>query len=110
MSNVYRGGDFLLSGTATSGAVPLPFDNRANANFGHLYYSAAGASAIVNIIASHDATAWGTVLTVTAVTGTPVSTAQVSAFYPYIAARASLIYSGAAGTGQPLVFWTPGVR
>ena len=105
---VYQGGNILLSGTAVSAQIPNPYDNQANSNFAYLYYSAAGASAIVDILASHNRTAWMPVLTVTAVTGGIGLTAQISAFYPYVAARTNLIYSGAAGTGQPFVYWSPG--
>lgn len=106
---VTRGGDFLMSGTATSGIIQSVYDNRANSNLGYIYYSAAGASAIVDVLASHDTTAWMVVVSMTAITGAIGNTAQVAAFYPYVAARARLIYSGGAGTGQPLVHFTPGI-
>lgn len=107
---VYLPGAPLLSGTGLgSGSVNGIFDNRVANSVGYLYVSAAGASAIVTIVASHNRSAWLPVLTVTAVTGGLGQSAQISAFYPYLAAQINTLHSGAAGTANPLIYWTPGL-
>lgn len=109
MGRVFHGGDWLLRGTGNgSGSVGPAFDNRAGQDVGFLYYSAEGASAIATVMASHDATAWLPVLTVTAVTGAVGGTAQIAGFYPYLAAQINALYSGAAGTAMPIIHFTPG--
>lgn len=104
------GFSILLSGTAGgSGAIGEVADTRAGDSYGYLYYSAAGASAIMTLEASHNRTAWMPVATFTATTGVAGGTALLSAFYPYLTVRINAIYSGAAGTGTPLVHYTPGL-
>jgi hypothetical protein len=107
---VYIGGGYVLNGTANgSGTRGDVLDTRATKNFAYVYYSAAGASAILTVQASHDRTAWMPVLQVTAVTGAIGNTAQVSAFYPYVTVQINALYSGAAGTANPILHYTPGV-
>lgn len=107
---VYNGGNFLLSGTANgSGTYGPAFDNRASDPNAYVYYSAAGASAIISLQVSHDRTAWMPLLTLTAITGAIGNTAILSAFYPYYAAQINALYSGAAGTANPIVHFTPEV-
>jgi hypothetical protein len=106
---VFNGGNFLLSGTANGSGTRGPtFDNRASESFGYLYYSAAGASALLSVQVAHDATAWMPFLTLTATTGTIGATAVVSAFYPYYTVQINALFSGAAGTASPVVHFTPG--
>lgn len=101
---------FMLSGTgAGSGQIGEILDTRAGDSFGYLYYSAAGASAILTVEASHNQTAWLPVTTFTAVTGAAGGTALFSAFYPYLTVRINALYSGAAGTANPIVHYTPGL-
>ena len=101
---------FLLSGTAGgSGARGEILDTRAGDSYGYLYYSAAGASAIFTLQASHDRTAWMPVATFTATTGAVGGTANLSAFYPYLAVQLNALYSGAAGTASVVVHYTPGL-
>ena len=108
MTPIHHGGGFLLTGSATSGTIPNVFDNRGQASYGFLYFSGIGASAIVDVLASYNGTAWMKVMTVTAVAGTVGISALVSAFYPYLGARVTNLYSGAAGTAAPVLHWTPG--
>jgi hypothetical protein len=101
---------FLLSGTAGgSGQRGEVLDTRAGDSYGYLYYSAAGASGIVTVQASHDRTAWLPVTTITAVTGAVGGTALFSAFYPYLTVQINALYSGAAGTANLIVHYTPGL-
>lgn len=101
---------FILSGTAGgSGARGEVLDTRAGDSFGYLYYSAAGASAILTVQASHDRTAWLPVTTVTAATGAVGGTALLSAFYPYLTVQINALYSGAAGTASVIMHYTPGL-
>lgn len=105
---VYQAGAHLLSGTgAGSGTVNGVYNNRAGGADGYVYYSAAGASAIITLVGSHDASAWLPVATVTAVTGTDGGSLAVSSFYPYLGAQINALYSGAAGTAAPIVHFTP---
>lgn len=106
---VYNAAATIMTGTGNgSGQVASAFDNRAGANFGYLYYSAAGASAILNVVASHDQTAWMIAQTVTATTGVAGGTASLTVFYPYIGIRPVALFSGAAGTANLIVHYTPG--
>jgi hypothetical protein len=101
---------FMLSGTGGgSGAINEILDTRAGDSFGYLYYSAAGASAIMTVLASHNQTAWMPVTTFTAVTGAAGGTALFSAFYPYLTVQLNALYSGAAGTAAVQVHYTPGL-
>jgi hypothetical protein len=101
---------FMLSGTGGgSGAINEVLDTRAGDSFGYLYYSAAGASAILTVNASHNKTAWLPVTTFTAVTGAAGGTALFSAFYPYLTVQINALYSGAAGTADVIVHYTPGL-
>lgn len=100
------GAVYLLDNAASAGSGAAA-DMRAGANYAFLAYRVPAASAIVQIQAGHDSTAWGNVLTVTA-TNT-YGTAQISAFYPYVRAVASAVYSGGGNTGFPTVHWTPGL-
>jgi uncharacterized protein YfiM (DUF2279 family) len=101
---------FMLSGTGGgSGSNNEILDTRAGDSFGYLYYSAAGASAILTVNASHNQTAWLPVTTFTAVTGAAGGTALFSAFYPYLTVQINALYSGAAGTANVIVHYTPGL-
>lgn len=101
---------FMLSGTgAGSGQIGEVLDTRRGDSFGYLYYSAAGASAILTVVASHNRTAWMPITTVTATTGVAGGTANFSAFYPYLAVQINALYSGAAGTAAIQVHYTPGL-
>ena len=100
----------LLNGTAGgSGGRGEILDTRAGDSYGYLYYSAAGASAILTLQASHNQTAWMPVATFTATTGVAGGTALLSAFYPYLTVQINAIYSGAAGTASVLAHYTPGL-
>jgi hypothetical protein len=101
---------FMLSGTGGgSGAIGEVLDTRKGDSFGYLYHSAAGASAILTVEASHNRTAWLPVTTFTATTGVAGGTALFSAFYPFLTVRINALYSGAAGTANILVHYTPGL-
>lgn len=106
---VYNGGGFLISGTANgSGSYGNVIDNRAANSNAYLYYSAAGASALLTVQASHDRTAWMPVQVITAVTGAIGNTASLTVFYPYVTVQINALFSGAAGTANPIVHFTPG--
>lgn len=113
MSVMNNPADFLLSGISiqTAGA---PLDTRAMQAFGYLVYYATGSggggggSAIFNLEGSHDTTGWMIDSTYTA-TATQTGTAQVNKFYPYIRANLTKLYSGAGGTGQLWVHYSPGL-
>lgn len=101
---------FMLSGTGRgSGQNGEVLDTRRGDSFGYLYYSAAGASAILTVQASHNQTAWFPVTTFTATTGVAGGTALFSAFYPYLTVTVNALYSGAAGTASVIVHYTPGL-
>ena len=106
MSRNLPAGAYLLNsaGSAGSGAA---FDMRNGANYAMLSHQVPAASAIVQVQASHDGTAWGNVLTVTAVAG--YGMAQISAYYPFVRAVASAVYSGGGNTGFARVFFSPGL-
>ncbi len=100
---------YIASAQAAQGTGnKTPLDCRATMNYGYLWYQASGHSAIFNIEASHDLTAWMVVATYTA-TATQTGTAQLAGFYPYIRANVVEVYSAAGGSGVLWAFYAPGL-
>lgn len=97
---------YLLSGLSASGSTGQFLDTRAALNVAYLTLQSVGASANVTLQASHDSTGWVDVATYTAQTGV-TATAQIAGYYPYVRGIVNFAYSGAAGTGQPLMHYHP---
>lgn len=97
---------YLLSGLSASGAVGSIMDTRAALGRGLLTIMSIGASANVTFQESHDSTGWVSVATYTAASGV-TATAQITDYYPYVRGIINFAYSGAAGTGQPLLHFHP---
>lgn len=103
---------YLVSGVSAQG-TGSGFNTRATLNFGYLFYQCSGAggaagSAVFQLEASHDSTIW-LVDSVYTATATMTATAQVDKFFPYIRANVTKVYSGAGGTGQVWVHYSPGL-
>lgn len=97
---------YLLSGLSASGAAGQLMDTRAALGRGLLTIMSIGASANFTMQASWDSTGWLNVATYTAATAV-TATAQISDYYPYVRGVVNFAYSGAAGTGQPIVHFHP---
>lgn len=97
---------YLLQGAGSGAGTAL--DTRTMANYAALQHAAAGASAIVKLQASVDATGWVDVLTVTAVPATALL--QLSGYYPYIRGVNHLVYSGAGATGFADLYYAGGLK
>lgn len=98
---------WLISGVSAS-AVGRVFDTRLANNYAYLYYSGGGNSAIFDLQASHDATAWMVAGTYTATAGGQ-GTAQIAAYYPFVRVNARLMYSAAGGSAKLAVYYAPGL-
>ena len=107
-------GDYLLSGVTTviTGAA---MDCRRGTNYGALFYQCsasgggAGGSAVFNLEASWDTTAW-MIDSVYTATATQSGSAQVNRFFPYMRGNVVTSYAGAGGTGQLWVVYHPGLK
>lgn len=100
---------YLAQAQAAEGTGNRPaLDCRATQNYGYLFYKASGHSAIFNIEASHDLTAWMVVATYTA-TATQTGTAQLAGYFPYMRANLVEVYSAAGGSGVLWAFYAPGL-
>lgn len=97
---------YLLSGLSASASSGNIMDTRAALGRGLLVYIGIGASANVTFQMSWDTTGWVDVALYTAQTGV-IGTAQVSDYYPYVRGIINASYSGAAGTGQPMLHFSP---
>jgi len=101
---------FLASGTASvSGAGLTAIDCRAtHANRAIYQFSTPAESAIFTLETQlGPSLAWFPVAQHTATT-TP-ATAQVTALYPFVRISVNALFSGAGGTGYPIVYYTPGL-
>lgn len=98
---------WLVSAVSAS-ATGRAFDTRNAKNYGYLYYSAGGNSAIYDFDVSHDATAWVTQATITAAAATP-GIALVNGYFPYVRVNAKLMYSAAGGSAKLAVYYAPGM-
>lgn len=96
---------YLLSGLSASASSGQFMDARACFN-GYMALRSIGASANVTMQASWDSTGWNDMATYTAQTGA-TATAQIAGYYPYVRGVLNFAYSGAAGTGQPMLFYHP---
>ena len=95
---------WLISGTTASGGGD-PMDCRYVRNYAMLTYVTHSPSAILKLQASHDATGWLDILTIT---GTPTTAqAQISAFYPFVRGVFSTGYST---TGSAYMHYAPGLQ
>lgn len=103
--------NWLLSAISAEGASSA-MDCRLSRNYGYLYYQASGQSAIFDVHASHNGSAWLTALTVTA-TANFTGTAQIAAFYPYVRVNARKMFTGTGGdtsaTATLWVHYSPGI-
>lgn len=87
-------------------------DTRACKDYGFLWYQVSGQSAIFNLEASHDLTAWHIILQRTA-TATETGSAQIQGYYPFIRGQIAKAYTGTGGalsaTATVWMHYTPGV-
>lgn len=100
-------GDYLASAVQANGAVSTAQDCRRTQDYGYLFYVASGQSALWQLQASHNTTAWLPVQTFTA-TATETGTAQLMGFYPYLRVNVLSAFSGGGATGTLWVFYQPG--
>lgn len=98
---------FLLSGVTASAYTGEVMDARATRNYGFLTHISPAASSLFTLQASHDMTAWMTVAQYTALTTR--GSAQMSGYFPYVRAQINAVWSGGGNTGQPQVFYAPGL-
>lgn len=107
--NIFSDRGAYLLNSAASGAGSA-VDMRGTLPYAYIELVTLGASALIRVQASKDATGWNTIETYTATTTT--ATAQWSGYYPYLRGVAHLIYSGGAAgtlTGTPYFYLAPGV-
>lgn len=99
---------YLLNSAASGSGSGV--DMRSTLPYGMIQHVTLGASSLVRVQGSIDATGWLTIETYTATTTT--ATAQWSGYYPYLRGVAHLIYSGGAAgtlTGTTYFYLAPGV-
>ena len=111
-------GAYLLSGERANGLTGTNIiDARGMSDRVMVTYSgsalppsAGGGSAIIELIHSHDLTAWTLIGRLTALESTAATAVFSSGPYAYLRARTSAIYSAAAtGTAAPGLFVRPGM-
>lgn len=107
----------LLSGIAASGLGGTAIDLRASNGKFFRYSSASsdgptgGASAVFELLHSHDLTAWTVLERITAVEGTVATAFHSDGAYGYIIASASLVWSAAeTGTASVYVYVQGGIN
>ena len=103
-------GGWMLSGQSASGAG-ASLDTRAAGDRGMLHLACSGAggtgySGVFDFQASHDASGWQTVFTLSA-TATQSALTQVTGYFPYVRGVARILYSAAGGTGTLYAHWSP---
>ncbi len=106
----------LLDGFSASGLGPTAIDLRASNGSFFRYSSASadgptgGASAVFELLHSHDLTAWTVLERVTAVEGAVATAFHSDGAYGYIKASASLVWSAAeTGTASVWVYVQGGI-
>lgn len=117
MSRVFHDwGTYLLSGQSAQGSGTPIIDLRATNGKFYRYLSAsangpsASASAVYNLLHSHDKTAWTILETVTAQKGDESTRWFSDGAYGYLMAEVPKVYSAAqSGTASLWVFVRPGV-
>ena len=113
---VFREG-ILLDGFSATGVGPTALDLRASNGSFFRYSSAsgdgptAGASAVFQLLHSHDLTAWTVLEEITAVEGAVATAFHSDGAYGYIKASAKSIHSAAqTGTGSVWVYVHGGIN
>lgn len=103
---------YLFSATVAEG-TGAAVDCRHCADYGYLWYVTSAQSAIFNVEASFNTTAWNIVSTYTAVSAV-TATAQIVGYYPYVRGNISKLYSGTGGdssaTARVWLHWSPGLK
>lgn len=110
MAIVINRGKFISSGQVANGTGGGVIDGRACGDRHFLWYQCSGnggaaGSAIFDVLVSYDSSAWTVYATLTA-TATQTGAAQLTGYFPYVAASAR-IYSAAGGSGELWAHLTP---
>jgi len=101
---------YLLDKISATGIGAVTLDCRETLNHGLLWYQCSAESAIFNLEASPNDSAWMVVATYTA-TATQTGSAQIAGYFPYV--RANITYVNAAtaaassATATVWALWAP---